>query len=53
MTSNLLKEALDEIKNCSLIQGHEFIPPSTPNKNAHIESFFSIVESETFSNKIF
>ena len=53
MTSNLLKEALEEIKNCSLIQGHEFIPPSTPNKNAHIESFFSIVESEHFQTRYF
>ena len=25
---------------------HEFIPPSTPNKNAHIESFNSIFETE-------
>jgi hypothetical protein len=39
MTSNLLKEALDEIKNCSLIQRHEFIAPSKPNKNAHIFLF--------------
>lgn len=25
---------------------HEFIPVATPNKNAHIESFFSILETE-------
>ena len=25
---------------------HEFIPCSTPNKNAHVESFYSIIESE-------
>ena len=25
---------------------HEFIPVRTPNKNAHIESFFSILELE-------
>lgn len=25
---------------------HEFIPYATPNKNAHVESFYSIVESE-------
>jgi putative transposase len=25
---------------------HEFIPIQTPNKNAHIESFFSILETE-------
>ena len=25
---------------------HEFIPVQTPNKNAHIESFFSILEIE-------
>ena len=25
---------------------HEFIPCATPNKNAHVESFYSIIESE-------
>lgn len=25
---------------------HEFIPYATPNKNAHVESFYSIIESE-------
>jgi putative transposase len=28
---------------------HERIPPKTPNKNAHIESFHSIVEQECYS----
>lgn len=28
---------------------HEFIPVQTPNKNAHIESFFSILEIEFLS----
>ena len=28
---------------------HEFIPFQTPNKNAHIESFFSILELEFLS----
>lgn len=32
---------------------HEFTPPSTPNLNAFIESFFSIVETELFQANIF
>lgn len=39
MRANLLKEKL---KN--LPADHEFIPVRTPNKNPHIESFFSIVD---------
>lgn len=29
--------------------GHERIPPKTPNKNAHIESFYSLLETECLS----
>lgn len=29
---------------------HEFIPPGEPNKNAHIESFFSIADYEFFDS---
>ncbi|AQS58432.1 transposase [Desulforamulus ferrireducens] len=32
---------------------HERIPPKTPNKNAHIESFHSILERECFSRHEF
>lgn len=32
---------------------HELIPVQTPNKDAHIESFYSIVETECFQTNIF
>jgi len=32
---------------------HERIPPKTPNKNAHIESFHSILENECLSKQEF
>ncbi|MNG23758.1 Integrase core domain protein [compost metagenome] len=32
---------------------HERIPPKTPNKNAHIESFHSILESECYQRHEF
>ena len=32
---------------------HEFIPVQTPNKNAHVESFFSIVEAEFIQVRYF
>jgi putative transposase len=32
---------------------HEFTPPSTPNLNAYVESFFSIVETELFQAHVF
>lgn len=32
---------------------HELIPVQTPNKDAHIESFYSILETECFQVKIF
>jgi putative transposase len=53
MTSNLFGEAVEAIKKLSIIRNHEFIPPSTPNKNAHIESFFSIIETELFQTRYF
>ncbi len=43
MTSNQFREYLIGLE---LNIEHEFIPPATPNKNAHIESFFSILEIE-------
>jgi putative transposase len=53
MTSNAFMDAIEEMKINATISGHEFIPPSTPNKNAHIESFFSIVETELFQARFF
>jgi transposase InsO family protein len=32
---------------------HELIPVQTPNKDAHIESFYSILETECFQVNIF
>jgi putative transposase len=32
---------------------HERIPPKTPNKNAHIESFHSILEAECYQRHEF
>lgn len=32
---------------------HEFIPPRTPNRNAYIESFFSILENELLITRYF
>ena len=48
MTSHMFKNFIEE-KGLE----HEFTPPSTPNLNAFIESFFSIVESEFFQAFIF
>jgi putative transposase len=50
MTSNVFYKYLKELekKLC-----HEFIPPATPNKNAHVESFFSILEIEFMQTRYF
>lgn len=32
---------------------HEYIPPATPNKNAYIESFFSVYEIEFLQVRYF
>ena len=37
MTSNAFMDVVEQMKERSAICGHEFIPPATPNKNAHIE----------------
>ena len=47
-TSNLFEEAVEEL---GII--HERIPVKTPNMNAHIESFHSILESECYSQNEF
>jgi putative transposase len=43
MTANELSQWLATLEEKLM---HEFIPVRTPNKNAHIESFFSILELE-------
>lgn len=48
MTSHMFKSHIE-----SLGLEHEFTPPSTPNLNAYVESFFSIVETELFQAHIF
>ncbi|HGO9427619.1 TPA: transposase, partial [Bacillus cereus] len=46
--SNLFEDACDEF---GVI--HERIPPKTPNKNAHIESYHSIIEAECYQRHEF
>ena len=48
MTSRRLTEG---IKTLPVV--HEFIPPKCPNKNAYIESFFSIVSANVTSPRTF
>ncbi len=43
----------EELKKIEEKLSHEFIPPATPNKNAHVESFFSIVERELLSDRYY
>jgi putative transposase len=38
---------------CEGFMEHERIPPKTPNKNAHIESFHSVLEKECFARHEF
>jgi putative transposase len=41
MTSNMFREYIETLE-----LEHEFIPPGECNKNAHVESFNSIIESD-------
>ncbi len=50
MTSNMMKNYLEDL---TIDLEHEFIPLSTPNKNAHIESFNSIIEIEFLQTRYF
>ncbi len=50
ITSHMFQDYLKEIE---IDLEHEFIPPSTPNKNAHIESFNSILEIEFLQTRYF
>lgn len=46
--SNLFEDACNEF-----VMIHERIPPKTPNKNAHIESYHSIIEAECYQRHEF
>jgi len=48
MTSYMFKKEIEELG-----LEHEFTPPATPNLNAYIESFFSIVDRELFDGRTF
>ncbi len=48
MTCNAFREKVSELG----LQ-HEYIPPSTPNKNAYIESFYSVYETEFLQVRYF
>ena len=48
MTSNMFKKFIDDNS-----YDHEFIPPGDCNKNAHVESFNSIIETEFFQVRYF
>ena len=50
MTSNMMRDYLSGIE---INLTHEFTPPATPNKNAFIESFFSIIEVEFLQTRYF
>ncbi len=51
MTSNIFIKNVNDIGEDQLI--HELIPPATPNKNAHIEAFNSILEIEFLQPRYF
>ena len=48
MTSNMFKHYIE-----TLGLDHEFIPPGQCNKNAHVESFNSIIESDLLQVRYF
>jgi len=50
MTSNMMRDRLEKLE---LNLTHEFTPNATPDKNAYIESFFSIIEIELFQTRYF
>ena len=50
MTSNMFREYIADLE---IGLDHEFIPPACPNKNAHVESFFSILETEFLQVRYF
>ena len=48
MTSNIFREYINTLE-----LDHEFIPPGACNKNAHVESFNSIIESDFLQVRYF
>ena len=50
MTSNQFAQFLERLEPKLL---HAFIPPKTPDKNAHVESFFSVLELELLRVRYF
>ncbi len=50
MTSKVFSAYFKGKENCIV---HEFIPLREPNKNAHIESFNSILELESFQVELY
>jgi transposase InsO family protein len=50
MRSNEFHKYLEKLEHRL---AHEFIPVQTPNKNAHVESFFSILEAEFIQVRYF
>ena len=51
MTSNAFINHINSYKQDQVV--HELIPPATPNKNAHIEAFNSILEVEFLQPRYF
>jgi putative transposase len=51
MTSNIFINKIRDYGEEQVL--HELIPPATPNKNAHIEAFNSILEIEFFQPRYF
>lgn len=51
MTSNVFIKNINNFGEDQLL--HELIPPATPNKNAHIEAFNSILEIEFLQPRYF
>ncbi len=51
MTSNVFIKNMESYKADQLM--HELIPPATPNKNAHVEAFNSILEIEFLQPRYF
>jgi len=50
MTSKALREYLEGLEDSIT---HEFIPCATPNKDAHVEAFYSIIEMEFLRVHVF
>jgi putative transposase len=51
MTSTIFTEYVQDFREDQVL--HELIPPATPNKNAHVEAFNSILEIEFVQPRYF